>query len=199
MDKIATLVLRRSDFKVYGDLFGCESGALDILDKGYLLKGAFGDFDSILEVETEVIKQSTDLFVQVPSQKDETDSELAIKALRQMGYTSIHVYGALGDRVDHQHINLVLMAHYPEVILYGFYQKIQAYLQGVYDLNQDDFDVFSVFTFTHALIDLEECLYPLKNHPLDALNRLTISNAWMTSNVKLTVHEGAVWVVYSKA
>ena len=44
MERIATLVLKNCEFKALGDCFGCETGAVSILEKGLILKAAFGDF-----------------------------------------------------------------------------------------------------------------------------------------------------------
>lgn len=199
MERLATLVLRDTDFQAQGDLFGCEKGALAILDQGLVLKGAFGDFDSVTETEFKRIEAMAQSLIKVPSQKDETDSDLAISHLIAAGYDRIFIHGALGERVDHQHINLVLMATHPQVVLMAPTQRIQAYGVGSHRLVKDDYEVFSVFTFTQAVIDLEHCRYPLKEHAIDALNRLTISNAWIDDEALLKVHRGEIFVVYSKA
>src|SRR5699024_11235539 len=68
------------------------------------------DFDSINANELKKIRKTIDLDI-VPSEKDYTDSELALLDLRDKGYKNIDVYGALGGRLDHELINIQLLNH----------------------------------------------------------------------------------------
>lgn len=195
METVATLVLRNTEFNVEGDCIGVESGALAILNAGYPLVYAVGDFDSVSLDDKRRILEAAYSSKVYSSQKDESDSELAINFCLQQGYQKIYVYGALGQRVDHQHINLSLMFKHPQVILMDETQSIQAYDEGEYELNKEKYQKFSVFTFTNAVISLEKCVYPLHNFEINALTRLTLSNEWIEDSVKLKIHKGRVFVV----
>lgn len=195
METVATLVLRNTEFNVEGDCIGVESGALAILNAGYPLVYAVGDFDSVSLDDKRRILEAAHSSKVYSSQKDESDSELAINFCLQQGYQKIYVYGALGQRVDHQHINLSLMFKHPQVILMDETQSIQGYDEGEYELDKEKYQKFSVFTFTNAVISLEKCVYPLQNFEINALTRLTLSNEWIEDRVKLKIHKGHVFVV----
>ena len=195
METVATLVLRNTEYNVEGDCIGVESGALAILNAGYPLVYAVGDFDSVSLDDKRRILEAAHSSKVYSSQKDESDSELAINFCLQQGYQKIYVYGALGQRVDHQHINLSLMFKHPQVILMDETQSIQGYDEGEYELDKEKYQKFSVFTFTNAVISLEKCVYPLQNFEINALTRLTLSNEWIEDRVKLKIHKGRVFVV----
>lgn len=195
MEAVATLVLRETWFKVLGDCIGVETGALAILNAGYPLVYAVGDFDSVSLDEKQRILEAAHTSKVYPSQKDVSDSELAINFCLQQGYQRIYVYGALGQRVDHQQVNLSLMFNHPQVILLDEKQSIQSYDEGEHVLNKENYQLFSVFTYTNAVISLENCRYPLQSYEMDALTRLTLSNEWIQESVKLRVHLGRVFVV----
>lgn len=199
MAKVATLILRACPFEVLGDVYATETGVSSALDQGLKVLGAFGDFDSVSKEELKRFEQNVPMFIKVSSIKDESDSELAIKILIGLGYSEIYVYGALGQRVDHQHINLVLMNRFPQVILKDENQVVQSYVEGVYTLPQADYHTFSVFTQQSAQISLEGCKYPLEKVTIDFGNSLTLSNEWNAEQCTLTVHQGQVWVVKAKA
>jgi thiamine pyrophosphokinase len=195
METVATLVLRDTWFEKEGDCIGVETGALAILKAGYPLVHALGDFDSVsLEEKNNILKSAYSVQV-YPVQKDFSDSELAIHYCIEKGYQKIRVYGALGQRVDHQHVNLSLMFCYPQVILMDEKQSIQAYDEGVHELKKENHHKFSVFSFEKAVISLKACLYPLDHYELNALTRLTLSNEWTQTSARLTVLSGRVFVV----
>ena len=198
MESLATLVLKRIDFELKGDCFACEAGALAILDKGYPLKCALGDFDSVTEEEFSRIQNEAESIVRYSSHKDASDSELAIEYLLDKGYQKIIIYGGLGGRSDHQHVNLLLAAKYPQVIFKDGQQELYSVCVGKHVLTKEDYDVFSVFSFKEAIISLSDCEYPLDQKKIDVENTLTLSNAWINQKASLTVHQGCCVVIKSK-
>ena len=194
----ASLILRDVPFEPVGDLYAAEGGALAILRQGLRLKGAYGDFDSIQDDDYQKIVESQAVILRVPSIKDVTDSELAIEALLKLGYTDIRVWGALGGRVDHEHVNLVLMQRHPEVILMSETQVLRAYGAGDHSFEHNGYSYFSVFTSGEALISLFGFNYPLDRYRLKRDCTLTVSNAWDKEKARMVVHEGQVWVVLTR-
>lgn len=194
----ATLILRDVAFTEIGDVYATEGGTLAALRKGVHVKAAFGDFDSVDEEAFSLILKNTPEIHRVSSIKDETDSELAIRELITRGYDEIHVYGALGERADHQHINLQLMYRFPQVILEDESQRIQAYTPGDYSFNEGIYTYFSVFTFESATISLRGFRYPLDHFDLTWDSLLTVSNEWNQEKALMQVHQGKVWVVQSR-
>lgn len=198
MESEVTIVLRDVPYLVIGDCVGVEKGAYVLVRDQQSVLCAIGDFDSVSELEYQSIIKNVNQIIKVSSIKDETDSELAIKWCIEKGYTRIHVYGALNDRLDHQHINLQLAYKYPNVILYDESNKIHAYTEGEYTIKKNDFTYFSVFTYDTATITLNGFSYPLDHYAFDYHELKTISNQWIKKDAQLIVHQGKVLIYLTK-
>lgn len=195
MESEVTLVLRDVPYDVIGDCVGVEKGAYTLVRDKQTVLCAIGDFDSVSELEYQSIISNVQQIIKVSSIKDETDSELAIKWCLDQGYTRIHVYGALNDRLDHQHINLQLAYKYPSVKLYDAHNCIQAYTKGDYKIEKNDYTYFSVFTYETSTITLKGFTYPLDHYAMDYRELKTVSNQWIKKDAQLIVHQGKV-IVY---
>lgn len=92
---------------------GVDRGALKLIKRGYHLDVAIGDFDSVTPSEFETIQAHSDRVLVYPSNKDDTDMELALSlALADYPEAEIRIFGALGEtrgRLDHLVANLWLV------------------------------------------------------------------------------------------
>ncbi len=198
MEHLATLVLKNVDFKAEGDCFGCETGTLAIIDKNLPLQCALGDFDSISAADLKRIKEKALSIETYSSHKDFSDSELAVDYLVQKGYQNINVYGGLGGRTDHQHINFLLALKYPQVKFIDAIQELYSLSVGEHLIEKGNYDVFSIFSFKKAQISIEDCEYPLSKKDIDIDNTLTLSNAWISDYARLTIHAGKCLIIKCK-
>lgn len=95
------------------DLIYAVDGGLDYIHKMNLTPDLIiGDFDS-------APKKLLDHYPNVttkryPTDKDQTDLELAIEHGFEKGATEITLFGALGKRIDHTLTNVLLLARYPQ-------------------------------------------------------------------------------------
>lgn len=96
--------------KIDGPWAGVDAGLRGLEKAGIKPVKAYGDFDSVTASELENFKKQLSFDI-VPSVKDYTDSELALLELAKSGAASIHVYGALGGRKDHELMNIHLLKH----------------------------------------------------------------------------------------
>ena len=103
------VVMRDVDFiKDTNDYAGVDRGVYRLLKKGITTKFTYGDYDSVSREEREFIESELKINA-VNSEKDYTDSHLALFDLVDKGYNEIDVYGALGDRIDHELMNIQLL------------------------------------------------------------------------------------------
>lgn len=95
---------------------GVDRGCLELIKAGYRLDYAVGDFDSVNQTERAYIKQHSDNFVSYPSDKDDTDMELALQLAKdKFGQAAFYLFGAIGEspgRLDHMLANIWLV-HQP--------------------------------------------------------------------------------------
>ncbi len=90
-------------------VIGADQGALFLAKHGHTFDLALGDFDSVSRAELELITKYANDVKRVPSEKDETDTDLAVQHAQDMNAEKIIVYGGLGGRFDHSLANLSLL------------------------------------------------------------------------------------------
>ncbi|QVI33601.1 thiamine diphosphokinase [Lacticaseibacillus chiayiensis] len=92
-----------------GKWIGVDRGALRLVKAGIQPVLAVGDFDSLTSEEFQLVHDRVQEIEQVPSAKDDTDTELAMKvALTDFSADKVTLVGATGGRLDHLLSNLFL-------------------------------------------------------------------------------------------
>ena len=81
---------------------GVDRGAFSLIQQGIKPVKAFGDFDSITLEEKEMLQKALPNLNIYPSEKDQTDLELAIEWMITQGITESYVFGVTGGRLDHE-------------------------------------------------------------------------------------------------
>ena len=93
---------------------GVDGGCLKLLEQGLPLDMAVGDFDSISETDLSKIRTQAKQVVQSVPEKNDTDLELALKAVfKDYPDAAVTVYGAFGGRLDHFLSNIFLQTWLP--------------------------------------------------------------------------------------
>ncbi len=93
------------------DLVVCVNGGVEnALALGLMPRVVIGDMDSMEMPLQEWLREEGCRFIQYPSRKDETDSELAVRYALSQGATELIMLGALGGRIDHTLANVMLLA-----------------------------------------------------------------------------------------
>jgi len=93
-------------------IIAADGGALYCLALGINPQVVIGDFDSLDEATLIKLQTQGVKFMRYPTQKNETDLELALQYASEQGSAEILVLGALGvDRWDMALGNLLLLAH----------------------------------------------------------------------------------------
>lgn len=105
----------RGDFDYY---VGVDRGAITLLEKGFPLDLAVGDFDSITASEMKELKKAQPKFKQLNTDKDDTDTAAALKVIFEaFPKATVRLYGAFGGRLDHLLAN-VFLPSVPELYPY---------------------------------------------------------------------------------
>lgn len=88
---------------------GIDKGSSFLLKNQLPLDLAIGDFDSVSAEEFKQIKAKAKKLVMAPAEKNDTDTELALKTIFDcFGKVEIIVFGAFGGRIDHMLSNIFL-------------------------------------------------------------------------------------------
>lgn len=157
-----------------GEFIGVDRGCSYLINKQLPIKLAIGDFDSIAKEDLIYLKNNYD-YIQLDSEKDETDLEYAIKLFYD-DYDTLSIYGALGQRVDHTLININLLKKYPKLHLYDDYSSIYILKAGTHNIISA-YQYCSFFSFKKdTIITLKNFKYELIDYLLNQDDTLCISN-----------------------
>ena len=90
---------------------GVDRACLRLLELGLPIDLAVGDFDSVSRSELEMIQSATKDCMIAPAEKDDTDTELALKITFHLyPEAEVTIFGAFGGRIDHMLSNIFLVS-----------------------------------------------------------------------------------------
>lgn len=199
-NKTATIVLSQvtiSDLPlIQGDIIAVDKGCELLQKKKRKIIQAIGDFDSIQSKFLKKLQQDKVPLATFPTNKDESDAELALKWVIQKGYSDIRMIGFEGGRLDHYQaiIQMLFRFQHAGITLLTPHQSIQYLQKGIYQLKKEKSErYFSIFTLSHADISIQHARYPLIKKELTVKDTFTLSNQWIENqDVTLTIRAGEV-------
>lgn len=160
-----------------------------------------GDYDSLghapnVDAGVEVIT--------VPTEKDVTDTQLAIELALTRGANEVHILGGLGGRLDHTLSNLAILEDLAD-------KKVRATIedgQNRVRLLQNDSTILprSGYTYLSLLaldpvvkgVDIEGVKYPLKGAKIQRSFGFAVSNEITGNCCFVSVRKGKMLVVESR-
>lgn len=83
-------------------IIGADRGAYTLLQQGITPNLIVGDFDSVNELEWAELESKVQHIVKVRSEKEETDTDLALRYALLYSPTEIILTGVTGGRLDHE-------------------------------------------------------------------------------------------------
>ena len=184
-----------------GDLtVAADGGWHNALQLGITPQVLLGDFDSIGSVE---LPEAGEI-LQVPAEKDRTDTQLAVDLALSRGADDIVIIGGLSGRLDHSLSNLGILEalqtrHVHAVIEDGF-NRVRLLRNTGALIARSAYTYLSVLAADGRArgVSVDGCRYPLKNAVLTRDCGYAVSNE-ITGNCALVeVRRGAVYVVESK-
>lgn len=178
-------------------LIGLDEGALRIINVGYKLDAAWGDFDTTTDL-TEIKKHTKYLF-KYPTMKNETDLELVLMHLNKAN--ECIVYDCLGGRLDHELVNILLLKKYPELNLkfVDMLNEVSYYHhKGTYTFLQDDYNYIGIITLSKAVISITQGKYLLNHAIITSYDTYTTSNQFVDGKFIFTLEDGEVIIIKSK-
>lgn len=200
LNKTATIVLSQvtnDDLPlIQGDVIAVDKGCELLLKKNKKITQAIGDFDSIQPKFLKKLQADKVPLATFPTNKDQSDAELALNWVIKKGYAIIQMIGFQGGRLDHYQaiIQMLFRFQHAGVTLLTPHQSIQYLQKGIYNLkNQKSEKYFSIFTLSHADISIQHARYPLVKKELTVKDTFTLSNEWIENqDVTLTIRAGEV-------
>lgn len=167
-----------------------------------------GDFDS---VNPKVLRKFTEMekgrpkILQFQPEKDETDTELAVRTAIDQGCKKIHILGATGSRMDHAlgniHLLGMAMEHGVEAVIADANNRIRMVNQGFALRREEQYgDYVSLIPFTPQVtgLTLKGFKYQVEDFTLKCYHSLGVSNEIAEEQAEIAFQEGTLLVIESK-
>lgn len=190
------------DFDYY---VGVDRGSLTLLEHQLPLDLAVGDFDSVTSEELTQIKMIAKKVITAPAEKDDTDTELALKYLFQ-SFTDcqVTIFGALGGRLDHTLANIFLPSD-PEltpfmesIYLRDAQNLVQYFPEGRHTVSKiEGMDYVSFMTDQEADLEIRGAKYNLTARHFFK-KKIYGSNEFIGQPITFSVSAGYVVVIQTK-
>lgn len=193
-------------FQMDFDLFiGVDRGSLFLIEQGIYPDLAVGDFDSVSEKELALICSQSKEVLQVQPEKDDTDLELAVKAVfARYPRAQVTIFGAFGGRLDHTLANIFLPSN-PEIVpcmqqirLCNAQNELRYCPQGRHEIKPvAGMNYLAFMPADDGRLTIEGAKYPL-NESNYFFKKVYASNEFIDEPVFLECQSGYVIVIYSK-
>ena len=173
-------------------IIGVDIGAYLLASKDIRIDLSIGDFDSVNELQYQLIQKHSKDIKKYDEKKDYTDTYLAVQTALSMEYDEIVIYGGTGGRFDHEFANMNLLKLGKISIVSN---DILMYMldPGIYEI-ENKFKYISFFAIEDVKeLTLKGFKYELSNIDLNTEDPLCISNELEGT---VSFNEGLLLVVH---
>jgi len=157
-----------------------------------------GDFDTLTEIELQELERAGTEIIRYPSDKDYSDTHIAVLKALELGYLNIDMLAATGGRIDHTLANFMLLA-LPE----GDKARIRVVDEGqfVFVLRKKE-ELYGKVGETLSLFPLGDCVtgirttglrYEVRGGTLKMGMPIGVSNSF--TNEKATIEYDTGWLL----
>ena len=202
-EKFAVDIIKNGGYEV---IIAVDSG-MDFCYKSHIMPDVIvGDFDSVNGEALEFFLGQEQMDVhRLNPEKDDTDTEYALRFAISKGATKITILGATGSRLDHVLGNITLLGVGIEknvsIELLDPHNKIKMINSSLSIRKDERFGKYlSVMPISGKAmgVTITGVKYPLDNYDMCGFNTLGISNEIVDDVAAITVKDGIVLVVESK-
>jgi thiamine pyrophosphokinase len=193
----------------YADfLIAVDGGHRHMKPLGLIPSLVIGDLDSMQKNDVQQLQDAGVELLRFPSEKNETDLELALLEAAARGYLSILIVAGLGGRLDQTLGNLsLLQAPFLQKCLIKMDDgcvevwnlKRSKYPEGLQILGEKG-EVVSLLAFGSIGkgVITEGLKYPLAGEDLSPYQTRGISNEMLGSNARVSLSEGELIVIHTR-
>lgn len=176
-------------------------------DSGYSNAKALGDSVQILVGDLDSLDRSKiedrPELIEVPAEKDFTDTQLAVETALKRGADDIVIIGGLSGRLDHTLSNLAILKDLSDRGVYAVMADGRNRVR--YIKSTSTLIARSGYTYLSLIADgekvkgvsIEGCKYPLENAVLNDRYQYAVSNEIVGNCALISVKKGGLYIVES--
>ena len=184
----------------------CDRGLEALYQLKIIPNHVVGDFDSVSSEVLEFYKKQTQIiFHTYNAEKDNTDTDIALKLAIQINSSEITILGALGKRMDHAIANIhilkdALEANIPCQIIDTYNRIYLINTEKTLEKDKAYGKYISLIPLTSTVegLTLKGFKYPLNKYNLPIGTSLGISNEMIEDIAHIEMEKGILIVIESK-
>jgi len=198
-----TMVRRALEGAGSAHILCADGGALNALKFGLAPQTIIGDLDSLSATQVEEFRAAGAKILRFPTEKDETDLELALRWSVDKGANAIVIAGALGGRFDQTLANVHLLALADlqdiEIELVDGEQRIRLLRPGTHRMDGRRGDTVSLIPLGRKAggISTSGLQYPLRDESLALGPARGLSNVMLCDSASLDLRSGLLLVIHT--
>lgn len=180
-------------------IIAADSGYLTARRMGVKPKIVLGDFDSLGEPD---VPHGTEL-MRVPTEKDYTDTQMAVRVAIERGANEIVIIGGLEGRLDHTLSSLAILEDLDSRHIHAYItsgtNRARFLRNNSTLIPRGQFQYLSIIAADPKVkgVTVEGCKYPLKNAKLSRLYQYAVSNELTGNCAFIDVRRGGIWIIES--
>lgn len=191
--------LESASYKIAAD------SGLDVLYRLQILPDFYlGDSDSVNSSALQWLKKNDVRQEDFPTDKNYSDTHLAIDLALQKGAQEIHLLGGIGSRLDHSLANLYLGLHcyQQNTVLQIIHSRHQVFLltsKNIIEVNSMKGYYLSIIPITNLEgLTIQGCRWNLQNEIVSMGETRCLSNEIEEFKARLLVKKGKALVIYAQ-
>ncbi len=165
-----------------------------------------GDFDSVNQEALHYFEAQEGIsWLRLIPEKDDTDTEAAVRTIIRAGYTQIHILGGTGCRLDHVLGNIQLLGIGLEadvdILLVDAHNRIRMIKEDISIFRNEQYGHYvSLLPFTPEVtgITLHGMKYPLTDYTMRCYMSIGISNEIVEEEARIQIRDGVLLVLETK-
>ena len=158
-----------------------------------------GDFDSLGDIPDDV-----DEVLQLPPEKDLTDTQLAVDTAIDRGADEIIIVGSTSGRFDHAMSTLAILEKYwgkrlPMYIVNG-QNRVRFIRDSGFIVVRSRYKYFSLIAADEKVkgVSIDGAKYPLVNKTLERTHQCAVSNEIVKNAALINVKKGGIYIIESR-
>lgn len=185
-------------------IIGVDGGCKYLLERNIIPNYIVGDFDSSNQEDISFLESKGAIKYQYDSEKDFTDSEIAVELAIKNNIDEIIFLGGTGSRLDHTfaNIGLMLKAKNKGVNLIIVDKNNKAYIvnKGCVFKRDENYNYISFLAYKEEVLNLNirGAKYELVDFNLKVGEGRTVSNEFLDDEISINFSGGILLVIYSK-
>jgi len=190
-------------FKLAKSVICVDGGAKYVRKFGIVPDVLIGDLDSISDEDLEYLMNMKVKVMKYPSQKDMTDTEIAVDYAVDEGFKEVIIIGGIGTRLDHTLANILLAKKLLDkgvkCTLVNENNEITLIKDSIKIAKEEDVKI-SLLPLTNVVegITTKGLYYPLNCEDIEMGSSRGVSNEFKDEVAEISIKSGILIVIKSK-